>query len=250
MKSHRQRMREYELEYDDANPTRGGRGDPLGAGGRRAGGGAGARVSGERALPVTGRLVGAVGRSGCAGTCWCAARRAAARPRRCCAWRGRWRRRSDAQVLYLDGKGDRENAERFVGLMADAGRQTRVFPNEPFDGWRGEPHEIKGRLMEIVDYAKEGPAAWYRDVAKAVWAWRASTPQGRRAARRSCWQRLDAGSAEAGARRDARTGGPEEPPGRPGATALRSGVRRDARRARRRAGRGRTRTRRMCCSTA
>jgi conjugal transfer pilus assembly protein TraD len=75
---------------------------------------------------------------------------------------------SDAPVFYLDGKGDRETASRFCGLMADAGRTTRVFPNEPLDGWRGEAHEIQGRLMEIIDYASEGPAAWYRDVAKNV----------------------------------------------------------------------------------
>jgi hypothetical protein len=77
-------------------------------------------------------------------------------------------RTSDAPVFYLDGKGDRETAGRFAGLMADAGRATRVFPNEPFDAWRGEPHEIHGRLMEIIDYTSDGPAAWYRDVAKNV----------------------------------------------------------------------------------
>ncbi|MCW3020017.1 MAG: hypothetical protein JWN10_2325, partial [Solirubrobacterales bacterium] len=75
---------------------------------------------------------------------------------------------SDAPVFYLDGKGDRETAARFCGLMADAGRSTKVFPNEPFDAWRGQAHEVHGRLMEIVDYASEGPAAWYRDVAKNV----------------------------------------------------------------------------------
>ncbi len=75
---------------------------------------------------------------------------------------------SDAPVFYLDGKGDRETAVRFCGLMADAGRTARVFPNEPFDGWRGAAHEIHGRLMEIIDYSAEGPASWYRDVAKSV----------------------------------------------------------------------------------
>ncbi|HTC72602.1 MAG TPA: hypothetical protein VK655_06910, partial [Solirubrobacteraceae bacterium] len=50
----------------------------------------------------------------------------------------------------------------------DAGRRTRVFPNEPFDGWRGRAHEIQGRLMEIIDYTSDGPAAWYRDIAKNV----------------------------------------------------------------------------------
>jgi Helicase HerA, central domain len=75
---------------------------------------------------------------------------------------------SRAPVFYLDGKGDRGTAERFVALMADAGRRARVFPNEPFCGWRGAPHEIHGRLMEVVDYASDGPASWYRDIAKNV----------------------------------------------------------------------------------
>jgi hypothetical protein len=77
-------------------------------------------------------------------------------------------RESDAPVFYLDGKGDRETAARFCGLMDNAGRQARVFPNEPFDSWRGQAHEIHGRLMEIIDYTSDGPAAWYRDVAKNV----------------------------------------------------------------------------------
>lgn len=73
-----------------------------------------------------------------------------------------------AQVFYLDGKGDRETAERFCGLMADAGRQARVFPHEPFDAWRGRSHEVHGKLMQVVDYASDGPASWYRDLAKTV----------------------------------------------------------------------------------
>jgi hypothetical protein len=75
---------------------------------------------------------------------------------------------SDGLVFYLDGKGDRETAERFSGLMADAGRTTKVFPNEPFAGWRGQPHEIHSRLMAIIDYAHDGGASWYRDIAKTV----------------------------------------------------------------------------------
>ena len=75
---------------------------------------------------------------------------------------------SEVPVFYLDGKGDTENAERFLGLMHVAGRSARVFPHEPICGWRGRAHEIHGRLMEVIDYASEGPAAWYRDVAKNV----------------------------------------------------------------------------------
>lgn len=99
---------------------------------------------------------------------------------------------SDAPVFYLDGKGDRQTAERFVGLMADAGRPTRVFPNEPFDGWRGEAHEVHGRLMEVIDYASDGPAAWYRDVAKNTLRLACEHPQGPPRNAESLLARLDA----------------------------------------------------------
>jgi conjugal transfer pilus assembly protein TraD len=125
------------------------------------------RISGERALPVAGRMVLLSQERLCRHLLVCGATGAGKTET---LLRLAWTvaKSSDAPVFYLDGKGDRENAERFSGLMADAGRHTRVFPNEPFDGWRGEAHEIQGRLMEIIDYSSEGPAAWYRDVAKTT----------------------------------------------------------------------------------
>ena len=75
---------------------------------------------------------------------------------------------SDAPVFYLDGKGDRETAERFAGLMADAGRTRGCSRTSRLTGGAGEPHEIHGRLMEVIDYSTDGPASWYRDVAKNV----------------------------------------------------------------------------------
>jgi hypothetical protein len=101
---------------------------------------------------------------------------------------------SGAPVFYLDGKGDRDTAERFVGLMADAGRSTRVFPNEPFDAWRGRAHEINGRLMEVIDYASEGPAAWYRDVAKNVLRLVCEHPDGPPRASGEVLARMDVGA--------------------------------------------------------
>jgi Bacterial protein of unknown function (DUF853) len=125
------------------------------------------RISGERALPVAGRMVLLSQERLCRHLLVCGATGAGKTET---LLRLAWTvaKSSDAPVFYLDGKGDRENAERFSGLMADAGRNMRVFPNEPFDGWRGEAHEIQGRLMEIIDYSSEGPAAWYRDVAKTT----------------------------------------------------------------------------------
>jgi hypothetical protein len=98
---------------------------------------------------------------------------------------------TNARVYYLDGKGDREAAERFVGVMADAGRTARVFPNERFDGWRGEAHEIVSRLLEVVDYAREGPAAWYRDVARNVVLLACEHPEGPPRSSRMLLERMD-----------------------------------------------------------
>ncbi len=125
------------------------------------------RISGERALPVAGRLVLLSEERLCRHLLVCGATGAGKTET---LLRLAWTiaKSSDAPVFYLDGKGDRENAERFSGLMAGAGRNTRVFPHQPFDGWRGEAHEIQGRLMEIIDYSSDGPAAWYRDVAKTT----------------------------------------------------------------------------------
>ncbi len=96
-----------------------------------------------------------------------------------------------APVFYLDGKGDRRTAERFVALMRYAGRETRVFPMEPMDGWRGEPYELRGRLLEVVDYATDGPAAWYRDVAKAVVGLACNHPDGPPRSSEQLLDRLD-----------------------------------------------------------
>ena len=48
------------------------------------------------------------------------------------------RREGERRASVLSGREGRPGDRRTVrGLMADAGRTTRVFPNEPFDAWRG-----------------------------------------------------------------------------------------------------------------
>jgi hypothetical protein len=76
--------------------------------------------------------------------------------------------KTDAQIFYLDAKGDAEMAKRFAGVMKAAGRTARIFPNERFDAWRGDWRAISNRLLEAIEFAKIGPAAYYRDLAKSV----------------------------------------------------------------------------------
>ena len=68
---------------------------------------------------------------------------------------------SEARIWYMDGKGDRETAERFKGLM------------------------------EVIDYAREGPAVWYRDVAKTVVTLTCEQPQGPPRSAREALERMD-----------------------------------------------------------
>jgi hypothetical protein len=135
------------------------------------------RISGERALPTVGRAVLVSPERLCRHVLVCGATGSGKTET---LLRLAWAvaKFTGAPVFYLDGKGDRDTARRFCALMGDAGRPTRVFPVDAFDGWRGEPHEIQGRLMQIVDYATVGPASWYRDIAKTTLGLVCGHPQG------------------------------------------------------------------------
>lgn len=86
--------------------------------------------------------------------------------------------KADASVFYLDAKGDGPAAERFCALMRAAGRRVRVFPNEPFDAWRGDWRAIVNRLLEVIEFVPEGPAAYYRDIAKTALQLACNHPDG------------------------------------------------------------------------
>jgi Cdc6-like AAA superfamily ATPase len=74
-------------------------------------------------------------------------------------------RTSEWMIVYVDGKGDTQTKERFAALMRDAGRQVSLFPEQPYDGWRGASNEMAGRLLQLIDFADEGGGAYYRDLA-------------------------------------------------------------------------------------
>ena len=56
------------------------------------------------------------------------------------------------QVIYLDLKGSMKTAAQFVAAMRLLGVQRiKVYPQEPYDGWRGDAKTLYNRLMQMVD---------------------------------------------------------------------------------------------------
>ena len=87
-------------------------------------------------------------------------------------------RSSEWTIVYIDGKGDRETMSRFSALMRNAGRRVWLFPNEPYDGWRGSSAEVAGRLLQLIDFAEEGGGTYYRDLAVSAIRLACATPTG------------------------------------------------------------------------
>jgi hypothetical protein len=48
---------------------------------------------------------------------------------------------SDWSVFVIDAKGDQRTQRRFTQIMNHRGLRPRLFPEQPYDGWRGGPAE-------------------------------------------------------------------------------------------------------------
>lgn len=68
-------------------------------------------------------------------------------------------------VLFLDAKGDRPTAARFVAAMRQAGKQqVKVFPSNPYFGWMGDADALFNRLMAVQTYSEE----YYHNIARLL----------------------------------------------------------------------------------
>jgi Cdc6-like AAA superfamily ATPase len=85
---------------------------------------------------------------------------------------------SDWPAFVIDAKGDRNTQQRFGRLMQQARRRPCLFPDRPYDGWRGSPREIAGRLVQLIDWADEGGGAYYRDLSVNLVRAACAAPQG------------------------------------------------------------------------
>jgi hypothetical protein len=67
-------------------------------------------------------------------------------------------------VHVVDAKGDPATAARFAGLCAAYQVEPKLFPAEPYDGWRGDPAALRNRLARIIDYTEPYYADGARDL--------------------------------------------------------------------------------------
>jgi hypothetical protein len=94
---------------------------------------------------------------------------------------------SDWSVFVIDAKGDPQTQRRFTQIMNHRGLRPRLFPEQPYDGWRGTGQEIANRLVQLIEWAEEGGGTYYRDLSVNLVRAACNAPMGRRRApRRSC----------------------------------------------------------------
>lgn len=98
---------------------------------------------------------------------------------------------SDWQVVVIDAKGDQSTQEQFAASMRRAGRSVRLFPQEPYDAWRGSGREIANRLVQLIDWADEGGGAYYRDLSTNLIRLACTPPDGPPRSSRELLARLD-----------------------------------------------------------
>lgn len=73
------------------------------------------------------------------------------------------------QVVYIDAKGDRDAAARFLAAMERAGTtpdRMKMFPAACYDGWRGDRDALLNRLMAIEEYSED----YYKATAQNILA--------------------------------------------------------------------------------
>lgn len=98
---------------------------------------------------------------------------------------------SDAQVIVIDAKGDPDTQAAFAAAMQRANRDPRMFPDDPYDAWRGTGREITSRLVELIDWADEGGGTYYRDLSVNLVRLACTAPDGPPQSSRQLLDRLD-----------------------------------------------------------
>ncbi len=93
------------------------------------------------------------------------------------------------QVVYIDLKGSTKTAAQFVAVTHLLGvRRIKVYPREPYDGWRGDPKTLYNRLMQMVDAATH---PFYRKLTSSLVSLAVNAPGGPPKSSKEFLRRLD-----------------------------------------------------------
>jgi len=98
---------------------------------------------------------------------------------------------SDWSMFVIDAKGDQRTQRRFTQIVNDHGLRPRLFPEQPYDRWRGTGQEIANRLVQLIDWADEGGGTFYRDLAVNLVRAACTAPQGPPRSSRELLRRLN-----------------------------------------------------------
>jgi hypothetical protein len=73
---------------------------------------------------------------------------------------------TDYDIFLIDPKNDRELKIAFLGLVGMAGRRCRVFPDEPYNGFRGDARALHNRFLTIPKLGTEGASAYFAEMSE------------------------------------------------------------------------------------
>jgi hypothetical protein len=80
------------------------------------------------------------------------------------------------QVIFLDLKGSKQTAAQFVAAMHMLGvGRIAVYPQQAYDGWRGDANALYNRLMAMID---PGTHPYYRRITSALVSLAVNAPGG------------------------------------------------------------------------
>lgn len=73
---------------------------------------------------------------------------------------------TDYDLFFIDPKCDPTVKQQFAGLVGQAGRRCRLYPDEPFDGFRGDAKALHNRFLTIPALATDGASAYYAEMSE------------------------------------------------------------------------------------
>lgn len=77
---------------------------------------------------------------------------------------------TDYDIFFIDPKPTDELKFYFAGLMAEYGRTCKMYPDSPFNGFRGDARSVHNRLLTIPVLGTEGASAYYAELTEEyVW---------------------------------------------------------------------------------